>query len=154
MLARTLTAPARSWEQRMKARAIRTGMSAGLFGGVCIWLYEALVWAGVQHLMPIRAIPGNATGLVFGKAARQALRIWADGLGVIIHFGFAAAWGVAFALPWPRPTPARIRSHPAGSALAGHEHSDYLDPQVIIGGVFSHLFDTVPMALWVKSQPA
>jgi hypothetical protein len=36
-------------------------------GGVCIWIYEAIVWVWAQHQMPLIGIPGNATGLVFGK---------------------------------------------------------------------------------------
>ena len=47
--------------------AIRTGMIGGLIGGVVIWIYEAIVWVGVQHLLPLAGIPRNATGLVFGK---------------------------------------------------------------------------------------
>ena len=45
---------------------IRTGLIGGLVGGVIIWIYEAIVWVGVQHLMPLAGIPRNATGLVFG----------------------------------------------------------------------------------------
>jgi hypothetical protein len=146
----------------------KTGLGAGLLGGVVIWLYEAVVWAGVQHLMPIGAITGNATGLVFGKAVQHALGIWANGLGIVIHFGFAAAWGVGFALAWPNLRRRGWEACLAGMilapilwvlmhlaiALAGHEHPDYLDPQVVIGGIFSHLFYAVPMALWVKLRTA
>ena len=42
-------------------------------GGVCIWSYEAIVWVWAQHQMPLIGIPGNATGLVFGKEVQQAL---------------------------------------------------------------------------------
>lgn len=151
-----------------RANAIQAGLGAGLFGGVAIWLYEAVVWAGIQHLMPITAIPGNATGLVFGHAIKQALGIWADGLGLVIHFGFAMVWGVAFALVWPHlrrrgweATLVALCMAPilwvcmhVAIALAGHEHPDYLDPQIIIGGIFSHIFYTVPMALRVKFRLA
>jgi hypothetical protein len=34
-------------------RMIRAGVIGGLVGGVVIWIYEAIVWVGVQH--PIRA---------------------------------------------------------------------------------------------------
>ena len=41
-------------------------IGGGLVGGVIIWIYEAVVWVGVQRLMPLAGIPRNATGLVFG----------------------------------------------------------------------------------------
>jgi hypothetical protein len=79
----------------------RAGAIGGLTGAVCIWIYEALIWVGVQHLMPLAGIPRNATGLVFGKAVQEALGIWAYLLGTLIHFSFAIGWGVLFALIWP-----------------------------------------------------
>jgi hypothetical protein len=51
----------------------RGGRHRGLVGGVCIWSYEAIVWVWAQHQMPLIGIPGNATGLVFGKEVQQAL---------------------------------------------------------------------------------
>ena len=77
-----------------RALTIRTGLLGGLAGGVIIWIYEALVWVGVQHLMPLAGIPRNATGLVFGKAAQESLGAAAYVLGTGIHFFFALAWGV------------------------------------------------------------
>ena len=50
---------------------LRAGLMGGLAGAIIIWIYEALVWVGVQHLMPLEGIPRNATGLVFGKAFQE-----------------------------------------------------------------------------------
>src|ERR1700730_1024689 len=80
---------------------IRAGLLGGLVGGVIIWIYEAIVWVGVQHLMPLAGIPRNATGLVFGKEAQESLGGMAYIVGTGIHFFFAAAWGVLFAFRWP-----------------------------------------------------
>jgi len=52
---------------------VRAGLLGGLAGGVIIWIYEAIVWVGVQHLMPMAGIPRNATGLVFGKDVQEHL---------------------------------------------------------------------------------
>jgi hypothetical protein len=38
----------------------------------------------------------------------------------------------------------------AAIALISTSHPDYTDPAVIIGGFMSHIFFTVPLALWVK----
>ncbi len=54
---------------------IRAGLAGGVVGGACIWVYEALVWARLQHLLPFSAIPANATGLMFAKAVQQGLGI-------------------------------------------------------------------------------
>ena len=145
---------------------IATGAAGGLLGGAVIWIYEAVVWAGIQHLMPLAAIPANAVGLSLGPAW-QALP-GAAVLGTAIHFGFAMAWGAAFALVWPslrrtgiEATLAALLLAPvlwvmmhAAIIFAGHHHPDYADPAVVIGGVFSHLFYTVPMALWVRHRAA
>src|SRR3984885_8478486 len=80
---------------------IRAGLLGGLVGGVVIWIYEAIVWVGVQHLMPLAGIPRNATGLVFGKEAQESLGAVAYVVGTAIHFCFALAWGVLFAYLWP-----------------------------------------------------
>ena len=50
---------------------VRAGLLGGLVGGVSIWIYEAIVWVGVQRLMPLAGIPRNATGLVFGKEVQE-----------------------------------------------------------------------------------
>ena len=44
----------------------------GVVGGACIWIYEASVWVWAQHQMPLIGIPGNATGLAFGKGVAGA----------------------------------------------------------------------------------
>src|SRR5271165_4607776 len=80
---------------------VSAGLLGGLVGGVTIWIYEAIVWVGVQRLMPLAGIPRNATGLVFGKAAQEALGALAYILGTAIHFFFCFAWGVLFAFLWP-----------------------------------------------------
>jgi hypothetical protein len=150
------------------ATAIRAGVLGGLTGGVCIWIYEALVWVGIQHQMPLGGIPANATGLVFGKAFQASLGLGAHVLGTAIHFAFAMAWGVVFALIWPAfrrrgweatllalfyAVFAWIVMHTAIAAVSS-SHPDYLDPVVIIGGFMSHIFFTVPLALVVKQRLA
>jgi hypothetical protein len=145
---------------------IRVGLLGGLVGGVVIWIYEAIVWVGVQHLMPLAGIPRNATGLVFGKDVQDSLGALAYAVGTGIHFFFALAWGVLFALAWP--TFARrgyeatlvalffavilwIVMHVA-IAVVSSNHPNYLDPNVIIGGFMSHIFYAVPLALFVKHR--
>lgn len=145
-------------------RTVLVGAEAGLLGGVTIWLYEACVWVGVQHQMPLSGIPANAVGLVFGKPAQTALGLWAYVIGTAIHFGFAMAWGVLFAALWPILRGRRIEAtlaalfyaviawivmHLAIMAVSA-SHPDYADPNVIIGGFMSHIFFTVPLALMVQ----
>lgn len=145
---------------------LRAGLVGGLVGGVIIWIYEAIVWVGVQHLMPMVGIPRNATGLVFGKGVQDSLGALAYIVGTGIHFFFALAWGVVFALIWPvfarRGYEATLVALFFGMLLwivmhvaitivsANHPH--YLDPNVIIGGFMSHFFYAVPLALIVKHR--
>ena len=144
----------------------RAGTGGGLIGGVCIWVYEAVVWVGVEHLMPLEGIPRNATGLVFGRAAQYACGAWAYPIGTAIHFGFAAIWGVAFAMAWVRlrhrgweatmlamPFAALVWTvmHIAITAMTS-DHPNYLDPNVVIGGFVSHLFYTVPLSAEVRRR--
>jgi len=145
---------------------IRAGLIGGLAGGVIIWIYEALVWVGVQNLMPLAGIPRNATGLVFGKGVQESLGAVAYVVGTGIHFFFALAWGVLFAYLWPH---FRRRGYEAtlvalfyavviwivmhvAIAAVGTNHPNYLDPMVIIGGFMSHFFYAVPLALIVKRR--
>ena len=151
-----------------RERILRAGLLGGLVGGVCIWIYEAIVWVGVQHLMPLGGIPANATGLVFGKAFQEALGPGAHILGTAIHFFFCLVWGVLFAYVWPffrhRGFEATlvalfyavviwILMHVA-IAIVSSNHPNYLDPNVIIGGFMSHFFYAVPLALIVKQRLA
>jgi hypothetical protein len=144
----------------------RAGVAGGLAGGVIIWIYEALVWVGAQHLMPLAGIPRNATGLVFGKAVQESLGALAYLVGTGIHFFFAIAWGVLFAWIWPYfrrrgyeatlvallyAVLAWIVMHVA-IMIASDNHPNYYDPVVIIGGFMSHFFFTVPLALIVKRR--
>jgi hypothetical protein len=147
---------------------VQAGLAGGLTGAVVIWIYEAVVWVGAQHLMPLAGIPRNATGLVFGKAVQESLGAGAYVIGTGIHFVFALAWGVAFALAWPALRRRGIEATLAALfyaviawivmhvaiALAGDNHPNYLDPVVIVGGFMSHLFFTVPLALVVKKKLA
>lgn len=147
---------------------IRAGIVGGLLGGVIIWIYEAVVWVGIQGLMPLGGIARNATGLVFGKATQEALGPLAYLIGISTHFAFAAIWGVIFASAWPwfrrRGWEATLLALPfavvlwvamhVAIALAGDDHPDYLDPVVVIGGILSHIFYTVPLALTVKRRLA
>jgi uncharacterized membrane protein YagU involved in acid resistance len=143
---------------------IRAGLAGGLTGAVLIWVYEALVWVGAQHLMPLGGIPRNATGLVFGKEVQDALGIWAYFLGTAIHFVFALSWGVLFAVIWPY---FRRRGYEATFValfyaifawlvmhamimIASSNHPNYFDPNVIVGGFMSHFVFTIPLALVVK----
>jgi hypothetical protein len=145
---------------------VQAGLLGGLAGGVIIWIYEAIVWVGVQHLMPMAGIPRNATGLVFGKAVQEQLGALSYALGTAIHFFFVLAWGVLFAFAWPY---FRRRGYEAtllallfapvlwvvmhvAIAIATNDHPNYLDPSVVIGGIMSHLFYTVPLALIVKQR--
>lgn len=151
-----------------KALVIRTGLAGGLLGGVIIWIYEAIVWVGVQHLMPLAGIPRNATGLVFGKAVQDQLGAGAYVVGTVIHFAFALVWGVLFACLWPT---VRRRGYEAtfvalfyaiviwivmhaAIMVATTNHPDYFDPMVVIGGFMSHFFYAVPLALFVKKRLA
>jgi hypothetical protein len=148
------------------SQMVRAGLLGGLVGGVIIWIYEAIVWVGVQHLMPLAGIPRNATGLVFGKEVQESLGALAYVVGTAIHFFFALAWGVLFAFIWPY---FRRRGYEAtlvalffaivlwivmhvAIAIASKNHPDYLDPFVIIGGFMSHFFYAVPLALIVKQR--
>ncbi|KJC58483.1 hypothetical protein UP10_24745 [Bradyrhizobium sp. LTSPM299] len=147
---------------------VQIGLLGGLIGGVVIWIYEAIVWVGVQHLMPLAGIPRNATGLVFGKAVQDQLGGIAYFVGTGIHFVFALGWGVTFALAWPwfarRGYEATLVAmafavvlwivmHVA-IVLVSDNHPNYLDPAVIIGGFMSHFFYAVPLALYVKRRSA
>jgi hypothetical protein len=145
---------------------VRAGLLGGLVGGVIIWIYEAIVWVGVQHLMPLAGIPRNATGLVFGKEVQDQLGTLAYVVGTAIHFFFVLAWGVLFAFAWPY---FRRRGYEAtlvalffavilwivmhvAIAIATNDHPNYLDPSVVIGGFMSHFFYTVPLALIVRQR--
>jgi hypothetical protein len=147
-------------------RTVQAGVIGGLCGGVIIWIYEALVWVGAQHLMPLAGIPRNATGLVFGKAVQESLGATAYVVGTGIHFVFAIAWGILFAVIWPYfrrrgyeatfialfyAVVAWIVMHVA-IMIASTNHPDYYDPAVIIGGFMSHIFFTVPLALIIKRR--
>ncbi|HTT06939.1 MAG TPA: hypothetical protein VMF64_16795 [Steroidobacteraceae bacterium] len=149
-----------------RSRQIAAGLLGGLAGGVTIWIYEAIVWVGVQHQMPLAGIPANATGLVFGSAVQRSLGVGAQGLGTLIHFAFALAWGVLFAVLWPW---FRRRGFEAtfvalfyalvvwvvmhlAIVLVSSSHPRYSDPNVVIGGMLSHLFYTVPLALLVRRR--
>ena len=151
-----------------RSSAFRAGVIGGLVGGVIVWIYEAVVWVGAQHQMPLEGILRNATGLVFGKSAQESLGALAYVIGVGIHFFFSLVWGVLFALIWPY---FRRRGYEAtfvalfyaviawvvmhlAIVLVSDNHPNYTDPSVIIGGFMSHFFFTVPLALVVKRQLA
>ena len=147
---------------------LRVGLAGGLLGGVTIWIYEAVVWVGVQHLMPLAGIPRNATGLVFGSDVQASLGWLAYLLGTFIHFLFAVFWGVLFAGIWPyfrrRGFESTLLALPyamiawivmhAAIMVATDNHPNYYDPNVVIGGFMSHFFFAVPMALYVKQRMA
>jgi len=147
---------------------LQIGLMGGLVGGVIIWIYEAVVWVGAQHLMPLAGIPRNATGLVFGPDVQTSLGWLAYVVGTFIHFLFAVIWGVLFAYVWPyfrrRGYEATLVALPYAMIawivmhlaimVASDNHPNYYDPNVIIGGFMSHFFFAVPMALYVKNRIA
>jgi hypothetical protein len=150
----------------VRGSTLRAGLAGGLVGGLVVWVYEAVVWVGVQHQMPLAGIARNATGLVFGKDAQASLGPLAYVIGIGIHFFFSLAWGVLFAWLWQRlrlyryeatllalfyAVIAWIVMH-AAIAVVSDSHPNYLDPVVVIGGFMSHFFFTVPMALVVKRR--
>ena len=152
----------------VRARTLRAGLAGGLVGGLIVWIYEAVVWVGAQHQMPLSGIARNATGLVFGKQAQESLGWAAYGIGIGIHFFFSLAWGVLFAVIWPYlrnrgyeatlvalfyAVIAWIVMH-AAIIVVSNNHPNYYDPVVVIGGFMSHFFFTVPLALVVKRQLA
>jgi hypothetical protein len=151
-----------------KAAQLKAGLLGGLTGAVIIWIYEAVVWVGIQHQMPLIGIASNGTGLVFGKAAQADWGLFSYVLGTGIHFSFALAWGVLFALVWPffarrgyeatfvalfYAVFAWIVMH-ALIIMVSTSHPDYTDPNVVIGGMLSHICFTVPLALVVKRRLA
>ncbi|HYZ64131.1 MAG TPA: hypothetical protein VE650_16910 [Acetobacteraceae bacterium] len=155
---------ASDWADRKEM--VRAGLLGGVVGGVVIWIYEAVVWVGIQQLMPLGGIPRNATGLVFGKAVQDGLGLGAYILGTGIHFVFCLLWGVLFAAAWPyfrrRGWEATLVAmfyavviwivmHVA-IAIVSSNHPNYLDPNVVIGGFMSHFFYAVPLALIVKRR--
>jgi len=145
---------------------IQIGVMGGLVGGVIIWIYEAVVWVGAQHLMPLAGIPRNATGLVFGADVQTSLGWMAYVVGTFIHFLFAVIWGVLFAYIWPyfrrRGYEATLVALPYAMIawivmhlaimVASDNHPNYYDPNVIIGGFMSHFFFAVPLALYVRQR--
>ncbi|WP_198347590.1 hypothetical protein [Nocardia terrae] len=158
-----------AWLSRADVRqTVRAGLIGGLVGGVCIWIYEAIVWVGVQHQMPMKGIPRNATGLTFGQHVQTSLGAWAYVLGTVIHFAFALGWGVLFAAIWPyfrrRGIEATLVALPYAMlawivmhlsiALVSDSHPNYGDSAVVIGGFMSHFCYAVPLALVVKQQLA
>ncbi len=150
-----------------RAAILKIGATAGLLGGVSIWIYEIVVWVNIQHIMVLSGLAQNAVGLVFGNATKASLGFGvASVLGAAIHFGFAAAWGVLFATIWPwfrqrgyeatfvalfYAVFAWIVMHGA-IMVAGPDHPNYYDPSVIMSGFMSHVFFTVPMALYIKRK--
>jgi len=151
-----------------RMRTLQAGLLGGLAGGVSIWIYEALVWVGAQHLMPLAGIPRNATGLVFGKALQESLGWAAYLIGTGIHFAVSVAWGVLFAWLWPH---FRARGYEAtllaliyapiawivmhaAIMIVSENHPNYFDPVIVIGGFMSHIFFTVPLALIVRRRLA
>lgn len=143
---------------------VTAGLLGGLAGGVIVWIYEAVVWVGIQHTLTLPGMLSNAVGLVFGKAMQASLGLLAYPLGTGIHFFFSLAWGVLFSFAWPwfrrrgyeatfvallYAVFAWIVMHAAIAAVST-SHPDYLDPTVVIGGFLSHFFFTVPMALLIK----
>ncbi len=83
------------------ASTVRAGVLGGLAGGVSIWIYEAIVWVGVQRMIPLDQIPRSAIGPVLGRAARDSPGALAYILGTGMHFFLCFAWGVLFAFLWP-----------------------------------------------------
>jgi hypothetical protein len=158
----------RSTDDAGRKAIIQAGVMGGLTGAVIIWIYEAVVWVGAQHMMPLAGIARNATGLVFGKEVQDSLGLASYVVGTGIHFVFAIGWGILFAMIWPYfrrrgfestfvalfyAVIAWIVMHVAIMIASGN-HPNYYDPAVIVGGFMSHIFFTVPLALVVKRRLA
>ncbi len=156
--------PAADWPDR--GAMLRAGVLGGLAGAVTIWIYEAVVWVGLQNLMPLAGIRRNATGLVFGKSVQDRFGAGSYVIGTGIHFVFAMAWGVLFAAIWSAlrhrgweatlaamfyAVTAWIIRHVA-IAAAFSNHPKNVDPNGVIGGFMSHLFFKVPLALSVERR--
>ena len=105
---------------------------------------------------------------MFSKQVQDSLGAAANVVGTGIHFVFALAWGVLFALLWPvlgrRGYEATLVAlfyavliwivmH-AAIMIASTNHPDYFDPMVVIGGFMSHFFYAIPLALIVKRRLA
>ena len=97
--------------------ALKIGATSGLIAGIVIWMYEALVWVGAQHLLQLGDIPRNATGLVFGKEIQNDLGAAAYFIGTLIHFSFSALWGALFAPDLAVLSAARLGSEFASNFL-------------------------------------
>ena len=150
--------------QPTTASTLRAGIIGGLVGGVGIWIYELVVWVHFQHILTPPGMLSNAVGLTFGKHVQQSMGTGAYFLGTAIHYFFAIVWGVIFAAIWPFfrrrgyeatlialfiAVIAWVVMH-AAISIAGPDHPNYTDPNVIIGGFMSHICFAVPMALTVK----
>jgi hypothetical protein len=144
---------------------LRAGLIGGLVGGVTIWMYEAVVWVGVQHLMPLveyramlqagfrqrRSSVARFAGLccrnfhsfLFRRGMGRTFCVY---LAYFRRRGFEATF---VALPYAMF--AWIVMHVA-IMVASDNHPNYYDPNVIIGGFMSHFFFAVPMALYVKHR--
>ena len=88
-------------DEPSRAQIVRVGLLGGAVGALMIWVYEAVVWVGVQHPLPMAGISRNATGLVFGRDVQDSLGATAYVVGAGIHFIFAFASAVLFAFLWP-----------------------------------------------------
>ena len=88
-------------DEPSQARTVGAGLLVGLVGALTIWVYEPVVWVGVQHLLSMAGSPRNATGLVFGRDVQGSLGAAAYVVGTGMYFIFTFVLGVLFAALWP-----------------------------------------------------
>ena len=142
----------------------RDGIIAGLVGSLTIWLYEVVVFVGVQHADTVASVVRHTALLVFGPAILRHAAA-AFGLGLVIHCLTGIVWGVGFAAIWPR-----LRQQGIEASLAALVYGAFVwvcmhlgilallspDPPIytaptVISGLMSHMVAfAVPVALTVQ----
>ena len=121
-----------------------------------IWIYEAVVWVGAQHLMPLAGIPRNATGLVFGADVQTSLGWMAYVVGTFIHFLFAVIWGVLFAYIWHFfPLTTTIRPGPLTLEKIGSIIHQSILPgwTLVLVGFGGNILGMKALAFSIKEEP-
>lgn len=147
----------------LRARLV-AGLIAGFAGSLTIWVYEWVVFVLVLHSSTSAGVVEHTALLVFGPPI-LGRPLAAFVLGALIHCATGMAWGVAFAICWPRLRLAAIEATLAGLgfgvvawivmhnvvlALFSPAPPVYT-PDVVINGMMSHMVAFfVPVALVAK----
>jgi hypothetical protein len=150
---------------KLKAR-VSTGLTAGLVGGITIWIYEIVDQTFIRKVASPWQIAINTSVLAFGPKMKE-LGVLAFVLGVAIHFAVALAWGVLFALIWPMLKARKVEATLAGLVYGVFAwvvmHNGLLNtfspnppPYTgfsILNGMVSHTAGfAIPLALTVKAR--